>query len=247
MVLLDQLAYARAIKKCNMQKKKVGRGIIKTTKEEKCACPPAPTPPERPAALRSAAAAEAPVSMGNFPRIDDNRMPGGSRDCGGGLHFPRLRLACGKRPFFPMPPGALSIFRGLEFRHETCEHGPLAARAEGHQAHVSFAVQTPFDVLDVKGERRAAVHRSLVEHGALDACELWLDAVWLPVTVEVDQEEGGRPSGAEGQGSASTRSSRARQYEDKSRRHGIRTCDSPPTRHPWISRSRPTVCREKLL
>jgi hypothetical protein len=124
-----------------------------------------------------------------------DRMPGGKRCCGGGLTFEQLRLPDGRVPFFPMPPSALAIFRGVELRHATCEHGPLTCRAKGHEAHISFAIQTPRDVLGVLDESRHAIHKSLVEHGALDAHKIWRDAVWLPVTIEEDQEKGTKQVG----------------------------------------------------
>jgi hypothetical protein len=242
----DRLAHARAMRAFHQGNKKLGSGVVKKHKLSSGA-----GEPQRPAQVSPAAAAavqEAPSRLvANKPRIDADRMPGGNRCCGGGLTFEQLRLPDGRVPFFPMPPGALAIFRGVELRHATCEHGPLTCRAKGHEAHISFAIQTPCDVLGVLDESRHAIHKSLVEHGALDAHKIWRDAVWLPVTIEEDQEKGGRPSGAQGTGSAGTRSSRARTQKDQSRRRSVRTCHSQTTHVSSMTPLCPTVCRADLL
>jgi hypothetical protein len=258
MTVDDRLAHARAMRAFHQANKKLGSGVVKKRKLSSGAGVPqrpaqvspaaAAAVQEAPSRAAAAAVQEAPSRLvANKPRIDADRMPGGKRCCGGGLTFEQLRLPDGRVPFFPMPPSALAIFRGVELRHATCEHGPLTCRAKGHEAHISFAIQTPRDVLGVLDESRHAIHKSLVEHGALDAHKIWRDAVWLPVTIEEDQEKGGRPSGAQGTGSAGTRSSRARTQKDQSRRRSVRTCHSQTTHVSSMTPLCPTVCRADLL
>jgi len=171
--------------------------------------PPRPQP-LRPSAVAGAAtaAAAAAAAAGVSPAspistaapLQDEVMPGGSRDCGGNLLFPLLTLvADGQMPLFVMASGAVALFSGSDLVHGTTEHHAHEVRAQGCEAHVSFAIQTPAPLL---GSSRGAdcvraLHDELLRLSGDDARETGgrfspANARWLAVQ---NTPEGPTPSG----------------------------------------------------
>ena len=159
-----------------------------------------PASPTSTAAPLPAAAASPASPTSTAAPLPDEVMPGGSRDCGGNLLFPLLTLvADGQMPLFVMTSGAVALVSGSDLVHGTTEHHAHEVRAQGCEAHVSFAVQTPAPLL---GSSRGAdcvraLHDELLRLSGDDARETGgrfspANARWLAVQ---NTPEGPTPSG----------------------------------------------------
>ena len=169
------------------KKQKLGKGIVKQQNLRAGAVEPVP-PPACPAPPSSPYPPAGPPPP---PLLPDELRPGGRLHCGGDLVFTMAKLKDGRRPLFLMPPGAVAIFKGATFRHGTTEHDDEQARPKGCAAHISFANQTPAQVLRLTGSQRRAMHERLITAGEADAEEFFQDAIRVPVLVLEDQAGGG--------------------------------------------------------
>lgn len=83
-------------------------------------------------------------------------------------------------PVFAMAPGAIAAFSGSRLCHGTLEHDAERDRAEGHEAHVSFAIQIPSPIHGLKRVDVQDFDEDMLAKGRQDAAGL-KDAVWVPV------------------------------------------------------------------
>ena len=83
-------------------------------------------------------------------------------------------------PVFAMAPGAIAAFSGSRLCHGTLEHDAERDRAEGHEAHVSFAIQIPSPIHGLKRVDVQDFDEDMLAKGRQDAAGL-KDAVWIPV------------------------------------------------------------------
>ena len=123
-------------------------------------------------------------SPGRRDEIPLELMPGGDHDCGGHLAFPHLTLVgTGKGPLLAMQGGAAVLFKAFVLNHATTRHH---TPRKGGGAHLSFVAQTPYStVVGEQGSmsKAADLQQALSTAAAVDAAELWQDAVWLGVVV----------------------------------------------------------------